>query len=334
MFTKNFVKVLLLFIAVNIAGMFLWPYFSYLTGYDIGILCYGCSAVVALFGMILFIDACIRKRSKRISLWTIALACALFSTTGRICDRYGDKGDFVGEYIRIYNTDKDREYPNVTGLADKFGCEFIEPQYDCVMKVFSNDKASYIYVGGKSHLAKRDSMVDGDNVNFYSFVLYLHDEHGKLKSIKNITESDCDDIDDYIEKHIGKITDRYGSFVDERMIKTIVQVDTTLEAMDDDCQEVVAEENDVELATSEADNENDEEVKEVVVRHVHERQQVWKQRWRPCISCDRGKCKLCHGQGGYYIGDMYNFCMSCSGTGACALCDGRGEIMETYSTWE
>ena len=61
---------------------------------------------------------------------------------------------------------------------------------------------------------------------------------------------------------------------------------------------------------------------------------MWKERWKPCISCDRGKCRQCHGQGGYYIGDIYCICTSCNGTGACVWCGGRGEIMETYSTWE
>lgn len=71
--------------------------------------------------------------------------------------------------------------------------------------------------------------------------------------------------------------------------------------------------------------------------HVHEPRQVWKERWNPCTACDPnrpGKCNLCHGQGGYYIGNIFNVCGSCGGTRACYLCGGRGQIMETYSVWE
>lgn len=328
---KIIVKAVFLFIAVNILGFFIWPYASYLTGCDIGILCYWVSAVVALFGLILFFIAYIRKRSKKKSLWIIMLACAIFSSVWTILNRYGENGNFVGEYIE-FSKYEDRKYPNINGLADKFGREFIEPQYDCILKVFSNDKESYIYVGVESHIAKEDSMVDGDETDFYSFILHLHDEDGKLKKIENITESDCDYIKDYIEKHIGKITDEYGYCLHDRMIKTVTQGDLTPKSLTKNSQKAKSEEKNVMPAMGQNDNEKD--VKEVVVRHVHEKQQVWKERWKPCISCDRGKCRQCHGQGGYYIGNIYNICTSCNGTGACVWCNGRGEIMETYSTWE
>ena len=237
----------------------------------------------------------------------------------------------MGEYIKFI-TNEDSEYPNNSGLADKFGREFIEPKYDCIMKVFSNDKASYIYVGIESHIAKEDSMVDGNNTDFYSYVLHFYNEEGKLKKIENITESDCDYIKDYIEKHIGKITDEYGYCSYNRMIKTVFEDESTQKSSKNNSHKVMSEEKHTITATSKSDN--DEEVKEVVVRHVHEKQQVWKERWIPCISCDRGKCRQCHGQGGYYIGDIHSICTSCNGTGACVWCGGRGEIMETYSTWE
>ncbi|MDE7431013.1 MAG: hypothetical protein K2N34_03745, partial [Lachnospiraceae bacterium] len=71
--------------------------------------------------------------------------------------------------------------------------------------------------------------------------------------------------------------------------------------------------------------------------HTRQVQQVWKDRWKPCISCDpdrKGRCKQCHGRGYYYIGNIHNICTSCNGTGACVWCGGRGEIKETYSVWE
>lgn len=71
--------------------------------------------------------------------------------------------------------------------------------------------------------------------------------------------------------------------------------------------------------------------------HTRQAQQVWKERWKPCISCDpdrKGRCNQCHGRGYYYIGNIHNICTSCNGTGACVWCGGRGEIKETYSVWE
>ena len=69
----------------------------------------------------------------------------------------------------------------------------------------------------------------------------------------------------------------------------------------------------------------------------HQQRQVWKERWRNCTACDpdrRGYCRNCHGRGGYYIGNYYNVCGICGGTGSCTMCGGRGEYKETYSTWE
>lgn len=65
--------------------------------------------------------------------------------------------------------------------------------------------------------------------------------------------------------------------------------------------------------------------------------QVWKERWRICTACDpnrKGYCNNCHGQGGYYIGNIFNVCGVCGGGRSCPMCMGRGEIKETYSTWE
>lgn len=69
----------------------------------------------------------------------------------------------------------------------------------------------------------------------------------------------------------------------------------------------------------------------------HQQRQVWKERWRNCTACDpdrRGYCRNCHGRGGYYIGNIFNVCGICGGTGSCTMCGGRGEYKETYSTWE
>ncbi len=86
--------------------------------------------------------------------------------------------------------------------------------------------------------------------------------------------------------------------------------------------------------TSSTTTSNSSSRTETTTHREPERRQVWKERWRPCISCDRGKCRQCYGRGGYYIGNYYNTCGVCSGTGVCLICVGRGEVMETYQTWE
>ena len=71
--------------------------------------------------------------------------------------------------------------------------------------------------------------------------------------------------------------------------------------------------------------------------HNYQRQPVFKERWRPCISCDpnrKGFCNSCHGEGGYYIGDRFNMCGVCCGTRVCPVCGGRGEVKEMYTEWE
>lgn len=55
----------------------------------------------------------------------------------------------------------------------------------------------------------------------------------------------------------------------------------------------------------------------------HQQRQVWKERWRNCTACDpdrRGYCRNCHGRGGYYIGNIFNVCGICAGTGSCTMC--------------
>lgn len=220
---KIILKAIILFITVNIVGLFVWPYASYLTGCDIGILCYLVSASTAIIGLILLIISFIKKQSKEKALWVIITSFALYSCCFvTIYNKYGENGHFVGEYIEISKYDENR-WPNIYGLANKFGHEFIEPKYDWIMKVFINDKKSYIYIGVESHMVKKDSIVDGNSINFYTHVLYLYDEDGKLQEIENIIESDCDNVKDYVNKHIGKITDKYGyGYVyHDRMIRTV-----------------------------------------------------------------------------------------------------------------
>ncbi len=337
--TLVIIKLALLCVLINIAGRFLWPFTTYTTGYDIGILCYFVSGTVALCGIITLIVSFIKKRNKSTALWIIATAGSLYSCCFiSIYERFGENGNYVNDFI-MFSEYKEDLWPNTHGLADKFGCEFIAPHYHWVVKAFDKKDSEVIYIGIKSkeaHVEKNDSVDSiGSNPDYYTFKLHLHNEEGKLKKTIDVTESDCDFIDEHIEKHIGEILETYiyRGYVaksDMRILKSKQANNKTGNEIASHSEE---EYTDEEYETDNSDDE-EEETPEIIVKHVKEPQQVWKQRWKPCISCDRGKCGQCHGQGGYYIGDYYNTCTSCYGTGACIWCEGRGEIMETYSVWE
>ncbi len=325
----NILKLVLLFAVINIAGRFLWPFAAYLTGERIGLLCQWVSGTVFAIGLIWLIISFIKKQSKRFPLLTITTACAFFLcyfTT--INGRYGKYGHYIGEYIKIYGYDSDEK-----GLANMFGIEFVEPKYRGVLKVFEKKSKEYTYIGVERNREKTDT-IDGEELRFYSYVLYMHDEKGDMKQIIDIKENDCDYIKEYIEKYIGKITENYG--VDLSSYYHMVKSEKKhWESVNDD-EENEKKHSSIQDENVESSSDNTKK-EEVVVRHVHEKQQVWRERWKPCISCDpdrKGRCSNCHGQGGYYIGNYYNVCPSCSGTGACPWCGGRGEIMETYSVWE
>lgn len=318
----NIIILVCLFLGINLLGRFAWPFAAYLTGCSIGILCYFISGTVAVIGLGLLIYAFIKKRRKASSLWLIATACALYSCCFvSIYGRYGENGCYEGEYMDFYNYEADK-WPNTHGLVDKYGCQFIEPRFNWAVKVFNKNTNSYNYIGIESHELKTET-IDDETFRYYSFILYLHDDKGNMDKIIEVADSDCEYIHDHIEKHIGKIIEGYGNSDDNYHMHLIYSSHKTTT---DDKQEYDEDDEDM--------PENRNNVQEVVVHHVREKQQVWKERWRPCISCDRGKCRQCYGEGGYYIGDYYNICGSCSGTGACAWCGGRGETMETYTTWE
>ena len=239
--------------------------------------------------------------------------------------RYGHNSIYIGDFIGIYS---DTNIPNNWGLADKFGCTFIEPKYDFIVKVFEDKTSSYIYIGIKSNLIEGDSLVGDKNIEFYSHDLCLFDKDGVLQKILSVDKGDCNYINDYIEKHIGKITEQYwGGQNYSRMIKDISELST--DNWDSN--------NEIEGGVSELESTNDQYnkgIRQSEKNNMREKKQVWKERWKPCISCDSGKCRECHGQGGFYIGDIYNLCGSCGGSRICRWCNGRGEVLETYSTWE
>lgn len=334
----NIIKLVLLFVVINIAGRFLWPFAAYLTNQDIGILCYWVSGTVFAIGLIWLIISLIKKQSKRFPLWTIAIACSFLSccfTT--IFERYGENGHYIGEYIEYYEYEEEK-WPNIHGIADRFGRKIIESKFAWILQIFSNKHGAKMFVGVEQHQIENDSVY---SLSENTFDLYLYDDDGMLKKTVKVENSKYENITELIENEYGKILyDFSGNSHKITDSDTRIHKVENIEKLEENSLTEVIDDNVTKVCNDENDryDENDkQEVEEVVVRHVHEKQQVWKERWKPCISCDpdrKGRCNNCHGQGGYYIGNIFNVCGACSGTGACPWCGGRGEIMETYSVWE
>lgn len=307
----NIIKLVLLYVVINIAGRFLWPFAAYLTNQDIGILCYWVSGTVFAVGLIWLIISLIKKQSKRFPLWTIAIACSFLSccfTT--INERYGENTHYIGEFIKYSEYEKDK-WPNTHGIADRFGKKIIEPNFAWILQIFSNKHGAKMFVGVEQHCIENDSV---PSLSENTFDLYLYDADGMLNKIVKVENSKYENITELIENEYGKILydfSGYGYLHKETNAYTRIhkventgkiEVDRLTEVTDDKATKVCNDEE-------ERYDENDkQEVEEVVVRHMHEKQQVWKERWNPCISCDpnrKGRCNNCHGQGGYYIGNIY-----------------------------
>ena len=334
-FLYNIIRLVLLFVVINIAGSFCWPLAAYLTKQDIGILCYWVSGTVFTIGLIWLIISIIKKQSKRFPLWTIAIAFSLLSSRDKC---YGENDRYIGEYIE-YSEYVEAKWPNIHGIADKFGKKIIEPKFAWILQIFSNRHGAKMFVGVEQHQITNDSVY---SLSENTFNLYLYDDDGMLNKIVKVENSKYENITELIENEYGKILYDFSTYAlhESTDAETRIRKTQDTEKQDGNNLTEFADEkvNKVSNDEKERYDENQrQEVKEVVVRHVHEKQQVWKERWKPCISCDpnrKGRCNNCHGQGGYYIGNIYNMCGACSGTGACPWCEGRGEIMETYSVWE
>lgn len=312
---KTILKLILLFVLVNVIGKYLFPYLCYLTGVTPENLCYAVAAIVALYGLLLLIPSSIvninKKVNKKRALWVIAAAGAILSCLPLTLQWLGDKYD--GEYMTTFKTGTGE------GLIDKFGREFIEPKYRCIVKAFDKNNKSYTFIGINCIEIKTD--------NDYmkrpkpaEFVLYMHDEKGKIRDVIEIKESDCDFIDEYITKYVGKIEETYGNEIqwvkeDYKMLNT---GRTGLTQSENLRTPPNTDRTPVNITTLESESYKPREPE----RHETS---VPVQEWRQCTNClGSGQCPYCYGQGhsvNVYGNDVD--CPVCT-DGRCSICAGQG----------
>ena len=334
-FMKPFLKIACLFVVIYLLGQTLWPFLSYLTGIDIGVLIYWITFIGCIMGLSTLIFAIIRKTKKTIALWIIICSLSCIPCLSYIYDCYGENGRFIGDYMEYCRYDE-MKWPNVHGIVNKWGRKIIDPRFAWVVQIFSNKSKTKMFVGIQRHQIENET---DPSLSENTFDLYFFDEDCILNNTVKIEDSKYENIMELIENEYGNILydfDRYGhNFTDsETRIRKdgrgeshVVNQEGSVEEQETDGQKITEDKEEYDVMES----------KDVEVSHVHQKQQVWKERWNPCISCDpnrKGRCNNCHGQGGYYIGNIYSMCGCCNGTGACPWCGGRGEILETYSVWE
>ena len=332
---KKYIFILLVTVLVIAIGKYLWPFLSYLFGVKIKLLHTIICSILALIGVVSFF---IKRTNKVIGIGLIIIASALWFSYFINRERFDVyPQEYRGDYMEF--SDPSKKYINHYGLVNKYGQEFIAPRYAVLLKVFDKTAQKDVFIGiqyYKFSRAEADSIMEAKGLNtndknidnrsqvkeikITSFSL-----SGERNNVKTIDKMCCGGIEEYISKHIGEIVVRYSDI-------------WLFSGQSFSCIKTSHDEDDINSSNSTLDIVNVAEVDDnSSENHNNQRQQVWKERWKPCISCNpnrKGFCNNCHGEGGYYIGNIFNVCGVCGGARACPVCGGRGEIKETYSTWE
>lgn len=329
---KKYIIIIAVSVLVIVIGKYLWPFLSYLFGVDIRLPHTIICPILALIGVISFF---IKRTSKITGIGLMIIAMALWFSFSINSKRFDYPKEYKGDYMEFSGPSKGDV--NHYGLLNKYGQEFIVPRYAVLLKVFDKNAKKDEFIGIQYTLfsrAEADSIIeanglDSKNVNSSSQVKEIKITSfsltGERSNVRTIDKMCCKGIEEYICKHIGEIVNRYSSIwrcweEDFICIKTNHDEENI-----NSSNSTPASVNIVEVEDNSSEN------------HNYQRQPVFKERWRPCISCDpnrKGFCNSCHGEGGYYIGDRFNMCGVCCGTRVCPVCGGRGEVKEMYTEWE
>lgn len=282
-----------------------------------------------------------KKGYKFVGVYYIIIACALGVSYFINIERFDVTPQYYrGDYMAF--SDPSKKWINKHGLINKYGKEFIAPRYATLLKAFDKKNNRDVIIGIQYYRYSKnevDSIItarelDSKEVDNRCQVkevkLTLFSLNGDRNDVRVINEMCCKNMEEYINKHIGEIINLYLDIwwcpeedflcIKKRHDEDYLKLDSKSDA--ETSENEIAEDKD--NANSSYNNSN-------------QKQQVWKERWVPCTSCDpnrKGFCNNCHGEGGYYIGNIFNVCGICGGTRACPICGGRGEIKENYSTWE
>lgn len=314
---KTFIKFSILLVVINVVCWYLWPFMVYLTGCKIrdAVLIWSIlSILLVVIGIISLIHSRTNGKSKNQSLWIIAIAIAL-TVSGIVFSYIRTQQRFINgfEYHEGYILIEDYLRK---GLADKFGMTFINTKYDMIARVFNEELQSYQFIC----IIKSD--FDHSDKIYNNFIIHKYNEQGELTNTKKISESDCDNITDYVEKYIGAIITEYEWY--DSSIRCFSKEETVL-------QEVNSIED---SKLSERKNENYNEYdsrsrNKPKPSSSYAPEYSTRDIWVPCMNCNgSGHCPSCHGKGqnvstwsdGSY-NDTYK-CPVCMGSGRCQQCYG------------
>lgn len=319
---KTFIKFIILLVIINIVCWYLLPFMVYLTECmirDAPFIWLTMSTLLVIIGIISFIYSYINGKSKNNSTVVIATAIAL-AVSGIVFSFIRTQQRFINglEYHEGYILIEDKSHNK--GLADKFGMTFIETKYDMITKVFNEELQSYHFIC----IIKSD--LDYNDKIYNNFIIHKYNKQGELTNTKTISESDCDNITDYVEKYIGAIITKYDWY-DEPMRhsskeETVLQdVSSTEYSKDSELSEHKNERyNEYDSKPKNKHNSSSSSyTPEYGTRDI----------WVNCINCNgSGYCPSCHGKGqcvstwsdGSY-NDTYQ-CPVCMGSGRCQQCYG------------
>lgn len=308
-------------VLIFLFGNYFWHLLSYYTGLNIQITSFGLTVAIAIVGIILLIFSFVKGESKSTSLYLIGIACAFFARYVKnivyerfSTDCYQDGYLFFNEY------EKDR-WPNIHGLVDKYGKEFIRPRYCIILKVFDQNRKKDVFVGisvFKYNKAEADSIIQarGGNIEKFndkhqvsSFSVTTFSLDGVRLEYKTINTMDCKDLEEYVFKNIGDILIVYDHFYFYDMF----------------------EEEDFFCIRKTSDSENGEYAENETTEGIYSTEELSQEENVEKNQPSNNVNQVKNVSPEYETRDVWVDCMDCRGTGQCSTCHGNGWCVSTWS---
>lgn len=344
-------------VIIFLFGNYFWHLLSYYTGLNIEITSFGLTVAIAIIGIILLIISFVKNESKSTSLYLIGIACAFFASYVKnvVYERFSN--DCYQDGYLLFHEYEEDSWPNIHGLVDKYGKEFIKPRYGVILKVFDKKRKKDVFVGISVFYykeAEADSIIqarggDTDNIHdddqICSFGVTTYSLEGERLDYCTITTMDCKDMEEYVFKHIGDIlvdySDKFYVYDEEAFfcIRETSNSDNEENTEDETTEEIYStEEPSQEENVEQNQHSNDDYYPS---NDSYENQDMNNGSYRPeCRACrGKGDCFVCEGRGYTHTKRVYNNslgcwdlvdepCHSCGNTGKCTACKGDGFLDE------
>ena len=331
-------------VLVFLFGNYFWHLLSYYTGLNIQISSFGLTVVIAVIGIILLIISFVKGESKSTSLYLIGIACAFFASYAKnvVYERFSN--DCYQDGYLLFHEYEEDSWPNIHGLVDKYGKEFIRPRYSAILKVFDQKRKKDFFVGISVFYykkAKADSIIqaiggDTENINgdyqICSFSVTTFSLEGERLDYSTITTMECKDLEEYVFKNIGDILVDYNHELysyDEKeffCIRKTFNSDNEENAEDETAKEIYSTEEPSQEENVEQNQPNNNVNQVRSASPEYETREVWVD----CMDCrGTGQCSTCHGNGwcvSTWSNGDYNEtykCIVCHGSGRCQMCYGN-----------